>query len=222
MKRTAISLALLIALLKFTGAQPALGIDSIAITPDTVALGQSVNILLNVVNTGDSAFFGPIVLHFAVNNFFGVLDTSNGGILLDSGQSIQVTVSNYFIDQPIYAVGDNIVVIWPAAFDGNVVTTDSIHAIIHVLDSLLSSGSPPLKDQIKVFYKTSDKSLFIDYGDLIGKIDDVTCYSILGQRMAVYNYAVNEISFGENSPQIFLLAIRTKEGEIITFKILRM
>lgn len=224
MKRTALFLSLLIAILKFTQAQPSLGIfsNSIVVTPNfIVALNDTVSIKFDVSNTGNQSFTGSVTIYYSVNDSFqGVLDTLNSNTQIDSFQSFQVTVSNYVINPDKYAIGDNIVVIWPVADNLNVVTTDSGTTDI-VVDTSQGIGSPLLR-QIKVFYKIGDPSLFINYGNMISQIKDVTCYSILGQPTAKYNYAVNKISPAENSVEIFLLVIRTREGESIAFKILRM
>ena len=224
MKRTTLFLAILIALLKFTQAQPSLGIfqDSVVVTPDTVIFNQHITIAYKVVNTGNQNFVGTFKVYYSVNNNFqGILDSFNANVQIDTSLSFQVIDTTHTITPPMYAVGDNIVVIWPVADDGNIVTTDSGKTNIYV-DSLLGIGSPVLKEQIKVFYRNADQSLLIDYGKLISQIRDVTCYSILGEQIKKYNYATGEIPFAKNSPQIFLLTIRTKEGETISFKILRM
>ncbi|HYV93525.1 MAG TPA: hypothetical protein VE978_17255 [Chitinophagales bacterium] len=224
MKRTALFLTLLIALLKFTQAQPSLGIfsNSISVTPSTVDFNDTVSISFSVVNTGNQSFFGQISIYYSVNNNYQeVLDSFTNNVQIDSGQLIQIIDTTHVINPPQYAVGDNIVVIWPVAQNGNVLTTDS--GVTHIfVDTLLGIGSPVIKEQIKVFYRSTDQFLFIDYGELLSQIKDVTAYSILGEQIIKYNYAVNEISFAENSQQIFLLKIRTKGGEAISFKILRM
>jgi hypothetical protein len=222
MKRTAIFLALLVALLKFTQAQPALGIlnDSVTIMPDTVLFNQQVTISFGVVNTGNQEFVGTLSIYYSVNNnFLNQLDTFNSQVVIDTGQVFQVVDSGYTILQPLFEVGDNIVVIWPVAM--NAITTDSATAHIYV-DTLLGIGSPNIKEQVKAFYNSHDQRVVIDYGNLISQIEEVTAYSILGEQITKYSYAVNEISFAEDSPEIVLLKISTKQGETISFKILRM
>lgn len=222
MKRTALFLSLLIATLKFPQAQPSLGIfsNSIIVSQDTVSFNDTVSFTFDVINTGDQVFFGKVIINYSVNNIFqGMLDSTNGNVQIDSLQSLQVTVTNHEITPPMYTVGDNIVVIWPVAED--VPTTDS--GLTHIIvDTPLATGPPILRQQIKAFYKSGVQSLFIDYGNMISQIQDVTCYSILGEQTMKYNYPVNEISFAENSSEITLLVIRIREGETISFKILRL
>ena len=224
MKRTALFLSLLMAILKFTQAQPSLGIfsNSISVVPNPVNFNQTVTFTFDVVNTGNSFFNGSFSIYYAVNDSFqGVLDSLVNNYQIDIGESAQVIIENQEITPLKYAIGDNIVVIWPVAWDGNTLTTDSGTVII-VVDTALAIGPPILKQQIRVFYKSGDQSLFIDYGDMISQIKDVSCYSILGRQTRKYNYPVSKISLAESSPKVFLLVVRTKEGETISFKILRI
>jgi len=221
MKRAALFLSLLIVLLKFAQAQPSLGIDSISVVPDIVNFNQFVSITFKILNTGNDFFSGDFAVDYSVNNIFqGTLDSSINNLQIDTGGAVFLTVPNHQVTPLQYAVGDNIVVIWPVAADTNVVTTDSGTTHIQV-DTALGTGPPILRQQIRVFYKSGDQDLFIDYGNMISHIKDVSCYSILGQQIAKYNYAVNKISFA-NSSKISLLVIRTREGETISFKILRI
>lgn len=211
------------AILKFTQAQPSLGIfsNSISVAPNTeVNFNDTVTISFDVTNTGNQNFNGQIDIFYTINNIDqGELDSTNGNVPIDSGLSLQLIVENHVITPLKYAIGDNIVVIWPVA--GGVPTSDSGIVFIHV-DTPLAVGPPILRQQVKVFYINGYQSLFIDYGDMISQIEDVSCYSILGQQTRKYNYPVSKISFAESLPKVFLLVIRTKEGETISFKILRI
>jgi hypothetical protein len=223
MKKTILFISCFIIMMKFMQAQASLGIFnvSIVVNPDTVAFNDTVSISFDVVNTGDQFFVGVFNVDYAVNSFQGVLDSFSNNVFIDTIQPFHVVVPDHIVSPDKYAIGDNIVVIWPVAQDPNVVTTDSGETNIYV-DTLLGIGSPAIKARIKVFYKSNDHSLFINYGDLVTQIKDVTCYSILGDQIKKYNHAVSEIFFAENSPQVFLLVIRTKQGETVSFKILRM
>jgi hypothetical protein len=224
MKRIALFGALILLLLKFSVAQPALGVGfpPLTITPDSVTFNQTVQISVFIDNKGDTLFSGTFQLYISVNGDSAtLLDTTHYFANLQSFDSIQVLITDYEITPPSYTIGDNIVVIWPVADLPGVPTTDSGRTHVHV-DTALGLGPPLLLEQIKVYYRNSDHDWVIDYGSALSFIRDVTCYSILGQQISKYNYPVNQISFSQRSSQIALLVIRTKQGETISFKILRM
>jgi len=222
MLRKVLLLAYFLALLNMAKAQPALGIlsDSLFVSDSTVAYGAVVFINYFVKNTGNAVFSGSLKVQYSVNNVFqGDLDTTTLNAFLNPGEAAFFTTSSP-ITPDIYAIGDNIVVIWPVSLYVPAPTTDSGQFHIWV-DTILGNGPPLLKEQIRVFYDPLNLRLSIDYGDLEKEISDVRVYSLPGQPIYGWDYAVKEFSLAENSPQLFLLRIQTRKGEAISFKILR-
>lgn len=218
-------LVLFIALIKLIQAQgPSLGIvpQTLVIQPDTVHFYDTVSISFYVTNTGDSTYFGAIGFEYQVNNGYSFpLDTVNTLFQLGPGMAQLVTDSNHVISPFNYAVGDNIVVIWPVALAGNVATTDS--AMAHVwVDTFSGIGAPDMLNKILVTANYSEHLIHINYQNAVDQISGVDCYSMDGKQLMHYRYPVNEVSLADIPQSVLLLVIRSRDGESVSFKILRM
>ncbi len=204
-------------------AQAILGIlnDTVLVVPDSVGFFQNVSFSFKVINQGDSTFSGSFLVQYSVNDSMpDNLDSFTNNIVILPGDTSSLQISNNHLVTPaLYAIGDNIVVIWPVALGQTLPPGDSGTTHVYV-DTALGIGDPSPAKNIHAYYDPLSKNILIRYTNATD-IAEVSCYSLLGERIRNYHFPVNKISLKEDAPQIFLLVIRTRQGDQVCFKILR-
>lgn len=221
MKRILGLLAIILLFHLQSSAQPALGINGLQVSPDTVVFNDFVTYGFFLQNVGDSAFSGTVSYYFTVNNdtagpYF--LD-STSQFFLSPNSSLQVVIQNHQVTGNLYAAGDNIVVIWPVANTGNVPTVDS--GMVHLyVDSLLSIDNSFLHKKIFAFYNEQNQSILINYSSMEHEISEVSVINLSGQRLYSFSSPVKRINAHALPQNMYLLEVKTRTGAFITFKLI--
>jgi hypothetical protein len=153
---------------------------------DTVAAGSSDTYSVWVKNEGPGAFSGSFQLHTGLFDSTGTsvdtVDTyfSGGGIMINAGDSISVTLTNNYVMEPagLFRYGIDVIVIWPVAVAA--ITGDSLIYSVYIdgnigmneldIEELIKAYPNPTNDRITLKAPASKQVEVVTIYDMGGKI----------------------------------------------------
>jgi len=196
--------------------------DSLAVInapglPDTVLMGDQVTYLVVTKNIDTSAFTGPYWLYFAIDDGgpiipYDSMQQQPGGGLIPVGATDTV-LRNDSILPTRFQDGGNVIIIWPAAPDVNVVDTARFDVFVINFNDIPESEDLPYT----LYPNPATDMLFIRSES---PIEQVRIFNASGQLIKTEKNT-SGINISDISPGIYFTEITNSRGETRTIKIIK-
>ena len=188
-----------------------LGVTSIANLPDTVYEGTAYDsILVYVTNLDTTPYQGSIELLMLADSSNFPVSFSQGApaFQVSPGDSVLLTVNNYFFDPAAFKEGDNIVVVWPIA---NVSDVDSFYVDVYYMHLSSATENQTLIDNIYLYPNPAGSKVEIFSSDR-KKLEQVRIYDSKGKLVYEKKDSLSTIDLDGWAPGIYSLFIFHREG----------
>lgn len=187
---------------------------------DTLYIGDTINFNFWIVNqstllmtdslsinceTFDDA--GVSIAAMPIGNYYNTT--------LAPGDSLFVTISE-IVSYQSYVLGDNIVVIWPAAVGGGTVDTSFTH--LHVLDSVSATGFNERFVNHEVLFYPNPVDQNVIFFNSVYPISDMQIVDIFGRVVACYEdvyVGPSNISLHNLSKGVYFIRMNVKRKRVV-------
>jgi hypothetical protein len=208
------------AFLSDANAQINLRVSAILNFPDTAILNQNVPAIVIIENTGSIPYQGALSVGIATDSSSGTTNLLYFGtqpiIILPLDTVWLVPSNGYTFTNPVFKLGNNVVVVWPISTQS--ITVDSLYTGVYI-NGVLGVNDKLNEPTIKVV--PNPASDFISLRDLNNSIESVRIYSTLGNLMfesSTTNDQQKDIDISNFSSGLYIVRITNKDKRNTSLK----